>query len=48
MNSLVLALIVFAAYLVAYHTYGKYLAHKIFRLDPNRKTPAHELRDEID
>ncbi len=48
MNSLILAVVVFAAYLIAYHTYGKYLANKIFKLDPNRKTPAHELRDDID
>ncbi len=48
MNSLLLAVIVFAAYLIAYHTYGKYLANKIFKLDPNRVTPAHELRDDID
>ena len=48
MNSLLLAVIVYAAYLVAYHTYGKYLANKIFKLDPNRVTPAHELRDDID
>ncbi len=48
MNSLVLAIIVFAGYIIAYHTYGKYLANKIFKLDPNRKTPAHEFRDNID
>ena len=48
MNSLLLALIVFVAYLVAYHTYGKYLGRKIFKLDPDKVTPAHELRDEVD
>lgn len=48
MNSLLLAIIVFAAYIIAYHTYGKYLANKIFKLDPNRVTPAHEFRDDID
>ena len=48
MNSLILALIMFVGYIVAYHTYGKYLAKKIFKLDPEAVTPAHELRDDID
>jgi len=38
----------FLAYLVAYHTYGKFLARKIFKLDSKRVTPAHELRDDVD
>ncbi len=29
MNSLILAAIMFAGYLLAYHTYGKFLAKKI-------------------
>lgn len=48
MNSLILALIMFVGYIVAYHTYGKYLAKKVFKLNPDAVTPAHELRDDID
>ena len=48
MNSLILALIIFVGYIVAYHTYGKYLAKKVFKLNPDAVTPAHELRDDID
>jgi carbon starvation protein len=32
---------------VAYFTYGRLLA-RLFRLDPQRKTPAHELQDGVD
>lgn len=32
---------------VAYWTYGALLAH-LFQLNPAKKTPAHELRDEVD
>jgi len=35
-------------YLVAYHTYGRWLARKIFALDPAVVTPATELRDDVD
>ena len=48
MNSLLLALCCFVFYLVAYHTYGRYLAARIFRLDDRRVTPAHRLRDDVD
>jgi len=48
MNSLLLAALCFCLYLVAYHTYGRYLGRKIFRLRHDRETPAHKLRDELD
>ena len=48
MNSLVLALSAFAAYLVAYFTYGKYLGRKIFNLNPNAVMPSHEFNDGVD
>jgi carbon starvation protein len=35
-------------YLVAYHTYGKYLARKIFKLDPDAVVPSVELNDNKD
>ena len=48
MNSLVLALVAFVGYLIAYRVYGRYLATKIFCIDPASRTPAHELRDDQD
>lgn len=36
-----------AVLLVAYFTYGTLLA-RLFQLDPNRKTPAYELQDNLD
>jgi len=48
MNSLVLAIICFVLYIVAYHTYGKYLGQKIFKINPDAKVPSKELQDDID
>ena len=48
MNTLVLMLICGGGYLVAYHTYGRFLAKKIFKLDKNAPVPSVELRDGID
>ncbi|MDU1413669.1 MAG: carbon starvation protein A [Clostridium sp.] len=47
MNSLLLLLLTIGIFLVAYITYGAYVAKK-FGIDPTRKTPAHTLRDDID
>jgi len=35
-------------YLIAYHTYGRFLAKKIFKLDENAPVPSVELEDGID
>ena len=48
MNSLVLAAIAFTGYIVAYRVYGRYLARKVFGLDPNAVTPACALADDKD
>ncbi|HPE68619.1 MAG TPA: carbon starvation protein A [Thermotogota bacterium] len=48
MNSLVLLLLVFVGYIVAYNTYGRWLAHKIFGLRKDTRTPAHEFADRVD
>ncbi|MGE5631068.1 MAG: carbon starvation protein A [Caulobacteraceae bacterium] len=47
MNSLTLLLLGIVLFLFAYVTYGAYLA-KQWGIDPNRKTPAHTMRDDID
>ena len=48
MNSLVLAGVAFAGYIVAYRLYGRYLARRVFGIDPDAVTPAHSLRDDRD
>ncbi len=48
MNSLLLAVLCFVGYIIAYNTYGKYLARKVFRLDPNAECPSSALRDDRD
>ena len=47
MNSVVLILLAIAIFIVAYLTYGRYLA-KTWGIDPKRRTPAHELEDGVD
>ena len=42
------ALVCFAAYVLAYRFYARYLARHVFCLDPSRLTPAHTLQDGMD
>ena len=48
MNSVIVAIGAIVLYLIAYNTYGKFLARKIFKLDPNRAVPSKELQDDVD
>jgi carbon starvation protein len=48
MNSLVLAGGAAILYLVAYHTYGKFLGRKIFKLNPDAVCPSTEFQDDVD
>ena len=48
MNGLTLALVMFFAYLAAYHTYGRYLADRIFRLQPELRCPSKAIQDDMD
>jgi carbon starvation protein len=49
MSPQVLAVIALCLYVVFYHLYAKrWLARRVFTLNPNARTPAHALRDEID
>ncbi len=45
MATLLIAAGTFVAYLIAYHTYGRWLARKIFRLDPAAVCPSVEVND---
>jgi len=47
-NSVVLAAVGLIAFAIAYRFYSRFLATRIFGLDPHRKTPAHEKRDGVD
>ncbi|WP_366923623.1 carbon starvation protein A [Metallumcola ferriviriculae] len=48
MNSLIIAVLAYVGFIIAYRTYGTYLSKRIFNLDPNRQTPAHEFEDGMD
>ncbi|MCD6598555.1 MAG: carbon starvation protein A [Bacteroidales bacterium] len=48
MNSFLLALLALVGYILAYHTYGKYLAKRIFKLKDSNLMPSHELEDGVD
>jgi len=45
MQTLLIALGSLVLYLVAYHTYGRWLARKVFQLDPERTPPSVEMED---
>ena len=45
MQTLFIALGSLVAYLIAYHTYGRWLSQKIFKLNPTNKAPSIELED---
>lgn len=47
-NAAVVTIVALAILTLAYFTYGKFLAKKIFQLDDSRVTPSHELHDGID
>lgn len=48
MSTLIIAVLSFVGFIVAYHTYGKWLSRKIFGLDPQAKVPSQELQDDVD
>jgi len=48
MGTLLIAVGAFVGFLVAYHTYGRWLGAKIFRLDPDAAVPSVELNDNQD
>jgi len=48
MDALLLVIVPFAGYLIAYYTYGRFLAKKIFRLSDSAPVPSRELEDGVD
>jgi carbon starvation protein len=48
MFTVLIALGSFVLYLVAYRTYGRYLARRVFKIDPGRVAPSIEFEDGVD
>lgn len=48
MNSLLLCILTYVGFIIAYKTYGKFIGQKIFALSGKAVTPAHELEDNVD
>ncbi len=48
MNAVLVTVICLVIYFFGYRFYSKYLAEKVYRLDPEFKTPAHEFNDGVD
>jgi len=48
MTTLLIAIGSFVGFIVAYHTYGKWLSQRIFGLDPAAEVPSKQLRDDVD
>ena len=48
MSTLLIALGALVLYLVAYHTYGRWLSRRIFKLDPEATVPSVEFNDDVD
>lgn len=48
MGTLLVALLSCVGFIVAYHTYGRWVARKVFGLNPEAVVPSRELEDGID
>lgn len=48
MSTLLIALGAFVGYIIAYNTYGRWIAGRIFVLDPDAVVPSKQLQDNID
>lgn len=48
MHAVWLAVIGTVVFILGYRFYSKFIAEKIYRLDPNFVTPAHEFKDDVD
>ena len=48
MSAILLAAIALLGFITGYQVYSRFISEKIFKLDPNFQTPAHEFEDGID
>lgn len=47
-NAAVVTLLAFAALVIAYRTYGRFMARRVYQLEADRVPPSHEFEDGID
>ncbi|MGA1791631.1 MAG: carbon starvation protein A [bacterium] len=48
MGSVLLMVLSFLGYIIVYHTYGRFLSRKVFKINRETLTPSHEFNDGID
>ena len=48
MSSIALLVVGLAAFATGYQFYSRYIAKRIYQLDPDFKTPAHSFEDGVD
>ncbi|MEX2582135.1 MAG: carbon starvation protein A [Gemmatimonadota bacterium] len=48
MSAIVLAVLGLLGFITGYQVYSRFVAEKVYRLDPNFRTPAHEFEDGVD
>lgn len=48
MDTLVVAVLSFFGFILAYRLYGGWLSKKVFGLNPDADVPSHQLRDDVD
>jgi carbon starvation protein len=48
MSTLWVALLSLAGFIIAYHTYGRWVSKKLYRVDASSLVPSKELRDDVD
>jgi carbon starvation protein len=47
-NAIFIAIVGLGCMILGFRFYSKFIAEKIYRLDPNAPTPAHTMRDDVD
>jgi carbon starvation protein len=48
MSAILLAVVGLFGFITGYRVYSKFIAEKVYKLDPNFRTPAHEFEDGVD
>lgn len=48
MSTILVAVASFFGFIVAYHTYGRWLSRRVFGLDSTANVPSKQLRDDVD
>ena len=48
MHALLFVIVALVLYYLSYHFYATFLSEKIWKLDPNRQTPAYKYEDDFE